>query len=164
MYQHEIAKYLKYRVLTQQDLESVLQIERATYPFPWTEGIFKDCLESTYDCLAIELHDQLIGYVILSLVLDEAHLLNICISDNWRKQGIGKASLYWLFDFLTEKKINSLFLEVRPSNQNALNLYTQLGFEEIGLRKDYYPSEPTDNTNGREDALVMQKALEPGSK
>ena len=162
MYQYQTHQYLNFRKLERADLAEVLLIERATYPFPWTEGIFKDCINSDYQCIAITLHDELIAYLIVSVVLDEAHLLNVCVHSQWRQQGLGGAAMSWLFAFLQTKNIEALFLEVRPSNKAASALYRRLGFEEIGLRKDYYPSELIHGKKGREDALVMRKSLSSG--
>ena len=155
MYQHDLHKYLDFRLLLESDIDSVLSIEQQNYQHPWSEKIFRDCLNSNYQCYAILLYQKFSGYLVVSTVLDEAHLLNVSLLNEIHGQGLGKATLYWLFDELKKQKIEKLFLEVRPSNLAALSLYTKLGFETIGLRKDYYP-----NQQGREDAIAMLKLVD----
>ncbi len=150
MYQHDLYKYLDFRVLEENDLSAVLQIERACYDFPWSEKIFLDCVRSDYVCEAVTLYNELIGYVIVSQVLDEAHLLNICLAKQWQGQGLGYSVMQHLLERLKQEKIKRVFLEVRPSNSSALALYQRLGFETIGVRKNYYPAHQS-----REDALAM---------
>lgn len=154
MYQHDLHKYLDFRTLAQSDIADILQIENQCYEFPWSEQIFRDCIDSNYQCYAISMYQKFSGYVIVSTVLDEAHLLNICLSKEWQGQRLGKSVLYWVFETLKIKKIDKFFLEVRPSNLVALALYNELGFETIGIRKSYYPAQ-----HGREDALAMLKIL-----
>ena len=150
MYQHDLFKYLSYYELTENDLHDILQIERAAYDFPWSELIFRDCIQSEYQCIGISVYERLEGYMIVSKILDEAHLLNICLSKNYRGQGLGSVALDYLVSELKMTRHKRLFLEVRPSNLRALALYNHKGFEIIGLRKDYYPAQ-----GGREDAITM---------
>ncbi len=154
MRQYDLHQYLEFSRLQESDLSKVLEIEASVYGFPWSEKVFSSCLNSEYQCYGLWMHGELIGYCINSVVLDEAHLLNICIAKEWQGQKLGKATLFWLFERLDKEKIRQLFLEVRPSNLQALALYNSLGFETIGLRKNYYPS-----PEGREDALTMMKLL-----
>lgn len=154
MYQHDDHKYLDFRLLEVNDLPEVLQIERACYEFPWTEQIFKDCVNSDYVCEAILMYNKFSGYVIVSQVLDEAHLLNICLKKEWQNQGLGGAVMHYVIERLKSERVKRIFLEVRPSNLGALALYNKLGFETIGVRKDYYPA-----FQSREDALAMVLAL-----
>ncbi len=154
MLQHDLHKYVTLRNLLSADVPVIMEIENSSYEFPWTQQIFYDCLNSDYHCFGVELYGDLAGYIIVSEILDEAHLLNICFAQKWRNQGLGKVTISWVFKFLAAKNIKQLFLEVRPSNLNALALYDRLGFEVIGIRKDYYPAE-----QGREDALAMMKNL-----
>ncbi len=150
MYQHDLSKYISYREIAEIDLPDILQIERKSYNFPWSEQIFKDCIHNDYLCIGVFLYERLAGYMIVSNVLDESHLLNICLSEDWRGQGLASVMLDYLISELRLKKMKCLFLEVRPSNLRALALYNHKGFEIIGLRKDYYPAE-----GGREDAITM---------
>jgi ribosomal-protein-alanine N-acetyltransferase len=96
-----------------------------------------------------------VGYGISTIGAGESHVLNLCVSPNWQGRGYGRVILQKLIDEATRFKADSLFLEVRPSNPNAIKLYRSLGFNEIGMRKDYYPA----SNNGREDALVMARVL-----
>lgn len=150
MYQHDLHKYLDFRKLSESDLLDILTIENQNYEFPWSEQIFRDCIHSSYHCYAVLMYQKFSGYVIVSSVLDEAHLLNICLSKEWQGHGLGRSVFFWLFDECKKMKINKMFLEVRPSNLVALALYNSLGFETIGIRKGYYPA-----TDGREDAIAM---------
>lgn len=154
MRQYDSFKYLDFRSMCEHDLERVLHIERDAYQFPWSEKIFLDCVNSNYQCTLVLMYNRIVGYFIVSKVLDEAHLLNICIEKTWQHQGLGRAVLENLFAELSEQKIARVFLEVRPSNLVALSLYHQLGFEAIGIRKAYYPAE-----GGSEDAIAMLLSL-----
>lgn len=145
---------LSLRALQATDIPSIMEIELRAYPHPWTEGIFSDCLRVGYSCWVYEQQDTIIGYLILSLVIDELHILNICIDPMYQKQGLGKMLLNEAEAIGLEKAAKEVFLEVRPSNKTALFLYQDFGYNQIGLRKNYYPA-----IGGREDAIVMAKTL-----
>jgi len=132
------------------DLAEVLAIENASYDFPWTEGIFRDCLQKQYLSTLFVQQKKIIAYSISQFVVDECHLLNLCIRQEERKQGLATKMVQYLMNQARQNDMGSIFLEVRISNTAAINLYDKLGFNEIGLRRDYYP-----DTNGREDALVL---------
>ncbi len=138
------------------DLSEVMAIEVRAYPFPWTEGIFRDCLRVGYACWVLEDEgsEQIEGYGVLSLAPGECHLLNLTVRPEAQGQGIGRKLLRALMKKAAEHPVDSLFLEVRPSNEVAVRLYLSEGFNEVGVRKRYYPAE-----RGREDALVMAKSL-----
>jgi len=136
--------------MTALDLSDVLDIEVECHLNPWTEGIFKDCIRVGYYCPVLMVDGEMCAYAVMSIVAGEGHIFNVCVKQNYQRQGYGKQVVLHLLEFAKEKKATNIFLEVRPSNISAINLYEQLGFNEIGLRKDYYPSE-----NGREDALIM---------
>lgn len=129
-------------------------MERRNYEFHWSDGIFRDCLKSGYVCRLVLVEEQIIGYGIMQIGADEAHILNLCIDEPWQRRGYARL----LLDYLASEAIALgafiMFLEVRPSNPRAVSLYQQAGFNEIGLRKGYY-----DSRNGREDALVMAMNL-----
>ena len=145
---------LDYRYMTESDLEAVLEIERLSNPFPWTEQNFIDCLRRDYYCL-IQIHsDGVSGFAIQSIALDEAHLLNIGVSSNKRRQGLGSDLLEKIIYASEAMGSNKIFLEVRVSNAAATNLYLDFGFKQIGVRKDYYRL-----PEGKEDALLMSKSL-----
>lgn len=147
-------QHLSLRPLEVSDIETIMEIELRAYPHPWTEGIFFDCMRVGYSCWAYQSQNTIIGYLILSLVLDEMHILNICIDPNYQKQGLGKLLLKKAEGIGQEKGAKEVFLEVRPSNKAALLLYQDFGYNQIGLRKNYYPA-----ANGREDAIVMAKTM-----
>ena len=144
----------KLRPMTASDLDAIMAIERVNFPFPWTEGNFKDSINSGYMCLVMEQGKQLMGYAILMMVLDEAHLLNISVAQSHQGQGWGRYLLVQMMEMGREKGGLNMFLEVRPSNHSALGLYESMGFNEMGIRPGYYPAH-----NGREDAVLMGMAL-----
>ncbi len=142
---------LRCRELVRGDLPVVLAIERASYDFPWSEGIFRDCLRMGYGSwVATNTLDEILGYGLMSYAMDEAHILNICVSQDNRRYGIGAYLLEHLMDQARQRNVGWLLLEVRKSNQAAINLYHRAGFHEIGERRNYYPAH-----KGREDALVL---------
>ena len=138
------------RPMHEGDVRPVMDIERRAYQFHWTEGIFRDCLRVGYCCWVMELEGTVAGYGIMSLVVGEAHLLNICIAPEWQRQGYGRLLLEHFMELARERGAGQMFLEVRLSNVAALTLYREGGFNEVGMRKNYYPAE-----NGREDAMIL---------
>lgn len=145
------------RDMTRPDLVTVAAIEKASYPFPWTQSIFSDCLRVGYRCHVLTIDEQVCGYGIVSMALDEAHLLNLCIAPERRRQGLAELLLGHVIDEVCVRGMDRLFLEVRPSNRGALALYRRRGFRVIGRRPGYYPAE-----DGREDATIMVLHLDPG--
>ena len=136
------------------DLESVLDIELRAYPFPWTRGIFHDCLRAGYPAWVLEQNHAVIGYGMLNIGADEAHVLNVCTAPEVQGQGHGRRLLRSLLKAARNRGAQRVFLEVRPSNTIAIALYDSEGFNEIGRRPRYYPAK-----GGREDAIVMAKEL-----
>ncbi|MBY6279194.1 ribosomal protein S18-alanine N-acetyltransferase [Stenotrophomonas maltophilia] len=145
------------RALRESDLNAVMAIELRGYPFPWTRGIFIDCLRAGYPGLAMERDGLLVGYGVLSIAADEAHVLNICIDPLAQSRGLGRQLLRALVRLAADRGAQRVFLEVRPSNTPALALYHSEGFNEIGRRPRYYPA-----AQGREDAVVMAIELVDG--
>lgn len=145
------------RAMVRGDLDAVAGIETASYPFPWTRGIFQDCLRVGYRCHVLEADDKVAGYGIVSHALDEAHLLNICIHPEQRRSGLARLLLDYVVREAQIGAANRLFLEVRPSNKAAITLYKKNGFRAIGRRPGYYPAD-----QGREDAMVMVLHLDGG--
>lgn len=129
-------------------------MERRNYEFSWTDGIFRDCLKAGYTCQMVLLGDELIGYGIMQLAADEGHILNLCIDEPWQKQGFARLLLEHLVQLAVQRQAQTVFLEVRPSNPRAVDLYERSGFNEVGVRKNYY-----DSAKGREDAVVMARTL-----
>lgn len=140
---------MRLRRMTTSDLPDVVKIEQASYQFPWSEDIFRDCFKARYHCWVCEEQDKVLGYGILSMAVGEAHVLNVCVDPAEQGQGIGRKLLEHLIE-LSRGEAETMFLEVRPSNPVAIALYESMGFNEIGIRKGYYPA-----ANGREDALML---------
>lgn len=143
-----------FRPMTREDLEALVRIERAAYPYPWTLGNFRDCLDAGYSSWVAELDGQLAGYWIMMLAVGEGHILNCCVAPTWQGRGFGRHLVEHLIDTAQAHGTGFLFLEVRPSNAAALGLYQRLGFKAIGLRRGYYPAD-----QGQEDAIVMRLDL-----
>ena len=137
------------------DLDDVIAIEHNAYPFPWSVGIFKDCLRIGYRCLVLTDSGQICGYSVFSIAVDEAHLLNLCIAEAERRRGLAALLLEHVTTEMALSGVDRVFLEVRPSNRAAIRLYARQGFRQVGRRPGYYPDE-----DGREDALVMVRDLE----
>ena len=144
------------RAMQTHDLERVFEIETRAYEFPWTLGIFHDCLRAGYGCWVLADDARVIGYGILSTAAGEAHILNVCVAPEAQGRGHGRRLVQRLIDLSRWHRVERVFLEVRPSNPTAIALYHDLGFNEIGRRPNYYPAK-----GGREDALVMAVELLP---
>ncbi|MBP1150972.1 MULTISPECIES: ribosomal protein S18-alanine N-acetyltransferase [Methylocaldum] len=142
------------RPMRRSDLKVVAAIEQSAYEFPWEPTTFRDCYTVGYCCWVGERAGQVVSYGIASVGAGESHVLNLCVSPQNQGQGYGRLMLEKLMAVAKEHKAETIFLEVRPSNKPAIKLYHQLGFNEIGTRKGYYPAR-----NGREDALVMARML-----
>lgn len=136
------------------DVDAVIALEKGAYDYPWTAGIFRDCLRVGYSCWVIELEGELAGYAILGVGADEAHILNICVGKAWQGQGLGARLLARVIDLARWHRAESIFLEVRPSNFRAVRMYRSAGFRTVGRRPNYYPA-----ATGREDALIMSFRL-----
>lgn len=136
------------------DVADVVALERASYQFPWSEGIFRDCLRVGYVCRVMTVNRQVMAYGVMSLGAGEAHILNLCVAETFRCRGVGKRLLGSLIERATLAGMGEAFLEVRPSNTAAIRLYLALGFEQVGMRRGYYQA-----VAGREDAAVLRRAL-----
>jgi ribosomal-protein-alanine N-acetyltransferase len=145
------------RSMREGDLDAVMAIERRAYPFPWTRGIFRDCLVAGYPALLALDDDHPAGYGVMSIAADEAHLLNLCTAPEKQSRGLGRHLLRALLRMARDRGAHRIVLEVRPSNPPAIALYHSVGFNEIGRRPRYYPA-----VQGREDALVMALELVDG--
>lgn len=140
------------------DLTTVTAVEQATYEFPWTRGIFRDCLRVGYPCFVYQSRTGLAGHGVMSLGAGECHLLNICIHPDYQGRGLGRELIEFLLKVACGRRARVAMLEVRVSNVGAYRLYSRLGFNEIGMRKDYYPA-----LHGREDAIILARDLTLGS-
>lgn len=145
---------IRLRPMKHEDLPHVSDIERRSYDFPWSHGVFRDCLLAGYQCFVLEHDDDLVGYGILSVAAGEAHILNLCVDPNYRSLGYGELLLDEMLFRARASSVREIFLEVRPSNANALKLYRKKGFYQVAKRPKYYQSR-----EGREDAAVLAKKL-----
>ena len=141
---------LKLRPMSERDLKQVIRVEHAAYEFPWTEGVFRDCLRAGYHCRTVEVDGRIVGHGVMSVVADECHLLNICIHPDVQNHGFGRRLVAHLLGLARRRGAQMALLEVRRSHAVAYHLYTSMGFNEIGVRKGYYPARL-----GREDALLL---------
>jgi [ribosomal protein S18]-alanine N-acetyltransferase len=136
------------------DVAEVVAIERASYQFPWSEGIFRDCLRVGYVCRVVSTPQLLMGYGVMSCGAGEAHILNLCIGETFRCRGLGRSLMLSLLERAAALGVGEAFLEVRPSNTAAIRLYLSMGFVQVGVRRGYYQA-----LGGREDAAVLKLAL-----
>jgi len=148
-----------FRAMREEDLDAVMRVETRAYAFAWTRAIFRDCLSSSYHCLIMYKvgdadQEHIIGHSVLSAAAGEAHLLNVCVCRDSQGQGYGRKLVQHMLDLARSLTVEVIFLEVRPSNRAAVELYDSLGFNEIGLRKNYYPAHL-----GHEDAKVFALQL-----
>jgi len=149
------AAELTIRVMHDADVAEVIGIERASYQFPWTEGIFHDCLRVSYLCRVAVQGQHIVGYAVMSMGAGEAHILNLCVREESRRAGVGRQLIRYLLDQAEAAGMLEAFLEVRPSNAIAIRLYQSLGFSQIGGRRGYYQA-----LGGREDAAVLRLRLD----
>jgi ribosomal-protein-alanine N-acetyltransferase len=142
------------RPLAERDLDPVVAIERELYEFPWTLGNFRDSLAAGYSCWAYHGADGLVGYAVMMIGAGEAHLLNLSIAAACQRRGYGRQLLEHLMGVARSYGAGVLLLEVRPSNAAGRALYAAYGFEQVGIRREYYPAR-----DGREDALLLNYPL-----
>jgi len=142
------------RGMKHEDLAHVSDIERRSYDFPWSHGVFRDCLLAGYQCVVLERDGAVAGYGILSVAAGEAHILNLCIEPSLRSYGYGARLLDDILSRARIASVREIFLEVRPTNTNALALYKKRGFHLVANRPAYYQAR-----QGREDACVLAKKL-----
>ena len=142
------------REMNHDDLSMVSDIERRSYEFPWSHGVFHDCLLAGNQCLALIREGHVAGYAILSVAAGEAHILNLCTDPEFRALGYGERLLDELMYRARSASVREIFLEVRPTNETAIGLYRKKGFHQIAARPAYYQAR-----DGREDASVLVKKL-----
>lgn len=163
------AAELSFMPMQAADLDEVLKIESVSHIHPWTKGNFSDSLAAGHWAYCIRPQvDQMVkgsyldpavlwAYCVLFPAVDELHLLNITVSPHLRKLGLGQRMMAAIEGVAAQQKMPRIILEVRPTNLDAVALYQKLGYEQIGVRKNYYPANP--ETGSREDALVMAKSI-----
>ena len=138
------------RPMFEEDVDAVMAIESDVYEFPWTNGIFNDCMQVGYSCWVYQEQGKIVAYAVMSVAALEAHILTIVVHPESQGCGLGKMLLMHLLDIAKTHRAEKIFLEVRPSNEAAIALYEKTGFIHIGRRPNYYPAR-----HGREDAIVM---------
>ncbi len=142
------------RTMRHDDLPLVSDIERRSYDFPWSHAVFRDCLLAGYQSSVLERDGDVVGYSILSVAAGEAHILNLCVEPSFRSYGYGERLLDDVLFRARALSVQEIFLEVRPTNENALSLYKKKGFYLVANRPAYYQAR-----EGREDACVLAKKL-----
>lgn len=136
------------------DLDAVLLNERAAYPIPWSRKVFEESIAGNNQCFVVLHQGDIVGHAVVSTILDEFHLLNLCVSPRYQGKGLGRSFLSYLTELAMSRALQVFFLEVRVSNVPAIELYRSAGFNEVGVRPNYYPAD-----SGREDALLMTMQL-----
>jgi ribosomal-protein-alanine N-acetyltransferase len=145
----------RYAPMAEKDLDAVVAAEKEVYPFPWTRGNFMDAMQAGYSAWVLrDASGNVAAYSVMMMALDEAHLLNLSVARDAQRSGLGWRTLDWMADVARGYGGRTMLLEVRPSNEAAIRLYQRYGFERIGVRRGYYPTE-----GGREDAIVMRISL-----
>ncbi|MDH5537301.1 MAG: ribosomal protein S18-alanine N-acetyltransferase [Betaproteobacteria bacterium] len=144
----------RYRRMTAADLDLVAAIEKEVYPYPWTQGNFRDSLSAGYHCWIMECGGAVVGHGVVMIAAGEAHLLNLSIAAGWQRRGLGAEFLRFVMKLARDYGASRILLEVRPSNHGGRALYARAGFREIGMRRGYYPA-----GMGREDAIVLDIGL-----
>lgn len=142
------------RSMEHDDLATVSDIEQRSYDFPWSHGVFRDCLLAGYSCIVLDRGNEVVGYGILSVAAGEAHILNLCVDPAYRSLGYGARILDEMLSRARYADVKQIFLEVRPTNVNAIALYRKRGFHRIAKRPAYYQAR-----DGREDAAVYSLKL-----
>lgn len=132
------------------DLPQVMSIDTQSFPAPWTQEIYEqELLKNDFAHYFVLVHeDEIIGYVGIWIVFDDAQITNIAVAPRYRGKGIGEKLFGFALTYAFQRGAQKLSLEVRPSNHVAKNMYKKFGLQEGGIRKNYYPD------NG-EDAIVM---------
>nr|WP_156885625.1 ribosomal protein S18-alanine N-acetyltransferase [Massilia niastensis] len=147
---------LRYAPMTAADVDEVLALEQSVFPYPWSRANFVESLDSGYDAWSVrDPAGSLVGYYLLMYAVDEAHLLDVAVAGGRQRQGLGRHLLDRIAARARSHGMASILLEVRPSNERALEVYRRYGYAEIGRRKAYYPAGP----GRREDAIVMRLDL-----
>lgn len=137
-----------------ENVKDVMEIETAMYEFPWTEGIFRDCLRVGYCCWLLKEDEDIAAYAVLSAAAGESHLLNLCVRKQSQRRGYGRYLMEHMLKLARRHDASVCLLEVRPSNRAAIQLYENMDFVEVGIRPGYYPAK-----NGHEDALILAREL-----
>lgn len=143
-------KSIEYRKMTIEDIPVIVEIEQEAFATPWTQEIFEHEMagnDYAHYIVAVA-DDEVIGHFGMWVVLDECHITNVAVRKHMRGHGIGEALMRKAIELCKANEVRLMTLEVRVSNHTAQNLYRKLGFQDGGIRKNYY-------TDDHEDALVM---------
>lgn len=149
----------QFRPMQRDDLDAVMLIEPLIYSHPWSRGNFLDSINAGHSAWLMLQDKSIVGYAVQMLVLDEAHLLNLSVEKSAQGQGVGTRLLEKMMEVARSHRAANMFLEVRLSNKSAIGLYEKMGFNEMAIRRNYYPADPKVFKNGREDAVLMGCAL-----
>lgn len=141
--------------MSRSDVDAVLGIERAAYDFPWSANVFVECMRAGYVCRVCFDDAVMVGYGIMSMGAGECHVMNLCVYPPEHGKGYGSLLMDDLLAIAGRARVRIAFLEVRTSNRRAHALYQHLGFNEVGIRKNYYPAR-----RGREDAYVLARTMD----
>lgn len=142
------------RPMQESDVDEVMAVEVQAYEYPWTPGTMSDCLRAGYCCWVYVLGERIIGYAVMSVAAGEANILNLCIHPEMQGRGMGRRLLERMLTLGRQHNADTAFLEMRVSNKAAYALYDAMGFNEISIRRNYYPAK-----DGKEDALMLAKTL-----
>ncbi len=145
------------RPMRASDLDLVVQNENLSYLVPWSKRIFLDCLRSGYECWVLATRERIVAHGVLSSAAGESHVLTLCVHPDFRRAGYGRRMLTHLLRQAEKTGALACFLEVRPSNREARTLYIDMGFVQVGERKNYYPARM--GSSEREDALILSRPL-----
>ena len=139
------------RPMTVEDIPAVVALEHVLFSLPWTEEMFRKEIESNFFSFpwVLQSSGEIVGYIVLWIILEEMHIATIGVSPEWQRRGFGKLLMTWALFWGKKMEAETATLEVRPSNEVAVSLYSGLGFQVVGRRKRYY--------SNKEDALIMTK-------
>lgn len=141
--------------MTELDLDWAFQVEVSVYPFPWSKNGFLQALDRGLNYVFVNQQNEPVGYVCLLPVLEQVEILNFCIAPSHQGQGYGSEAMNRLIEKLGSDKFDKVLLEVRVSNQSAINLYHKHGFEKDGVRPNYYRNAGQSS----EDAVLMSLSI-----
>lgn len=143
------------RNMRSSDLDLVVKNEADAYEHPWSKRIFIDCLRSGYQCWVLANKQQIIAHGVMSVARGECHLLTLCVSPEFQRQGFARKLFQILLDRAFKLEASVCFLEVRSSNAGAIALYQSMGFVQVWEHRNYYPNQRMN----REDALILSRQL-----
>ncbi len=145
----------RFRPMESSDVNTIVEIETLLYNFPWSQKTVRDCLSiGYYECLVCVAGEEIISYGIVSSDGEASNIMNVCVAPQHQRQGHGRRMMDQLIQIAHQKRSKTMLLEVRPSNESAVEMYLTMGFNEIDRRKNYYPAK-----EGREDALIFALEL-----